>query len=146
MPDYVDKDELLAEIRECHRLHRENPDWGPDRYLTRRFVQMIMKMVDTYAMSPKWAGNGSNYIMEMKSLALETIVRKALLFDPESGKSAFSYYTTMIQRAFRRALYTENAQMQRVEKLKVRMNDGAFADPEPANDDYEDEIDEQMAA
>ena len=146
MPDYVDNAELLAEVRECHRRHRENPDWGPDRYLTRRFVEIIMKMVDTYAMSPKWAGNGSNYIMEMKSLALETVIRKALLFDPETSKRAFSYYTTMIQNAFRRALYIENSQTKTIENLKVRMNDGAFVDPEPANDDYEQEIDDQMAA
>ena len=140
--NYVEPEELLEEFRKSKKRQQEHPDKGPDHWITRKLTRLYMRMVYRIIEQNNWSGYGSNYLTEMESQALFEFSRYALSFPDNPPYNIFSYYTYMINFAFKRALKREKTQEKAVKAMLAQLELTELATPAVYHfeEESEDEI------
>lgn len=95
--DFVRNAELLQEVIKSKKRLGENPALKASA-MTPRLAQMLVMMVNRYAMLPNWYGY--SYNDEMKGDALVNLCNKWHKFDETKYSNPFAYYTTIIYTCF----------------------------------------------
>ena len=92
---HVDKKELLEEIKRCRKTG----------VVSDKLADFIVKMAKNYANKSNF--RNYSYVDDMVGYGIEMLFKGALKFDPEKSSQPFSYYTTVIHRAFLNFIATE---------------------------------------
>ena len=127
--NYVEPEELLEEFRKSKEKKLAYPQEGPDYWITRKLTRLYMRMVRRIIEQNNWSGYGSNYLMELESQALFEFSRYALNFPDNPPHNIFSYYTNMINFAFKRALKKEKTQEKAVKRMLAELELTELATP-----------------
>lgn len=135
--NYVEPEELLEEFRKSRQRREEHPTKDANYWVTRKLVRLYQRMVKHILEQNNWSGYGSNYLMELESQALFEFSRYALNFPDRPPHNIFSYYTNMINFAFKRALKKEKTQEKVVKQMLAEIELTLIA--EPIHYDFEEE-------
>jgi hypothetical protein len=110
-PHYVNNKEFTEAVAAWIAENSENDrdknrtEWTP---MTEYIAICIMKIVNHYALKPRW--RGYTYIDEMRSEAILTCVKYAHNFNVEKSNNAFSYFTQITEFSFRQIWNNEDTQ------------------------------------
>lgn len=140
--NYVEPEELLEEFRKSRQRKEEHPTEGADYWITRKLARLYMRMIKHILEQNNWSGYGSNYMMELESQALFEFSRYALNFPDNPPHNIFSYYTNMINFAFKRALKKEKTQEKAVKRMLAELELTMIA--EPIHYIFEEESDDEV--
>jgi len=107
---YVDNKELLAEVLACQ---------ANDRTMTNKLAIMLRKIVDHYTRRARLRGY-YNYDEDIKSHAMEDLVKSWWKFNREKGSNPFSYYTSCVWKSCLRYINQERHQQNITDALSIK--------------------------
>jgi hypothetical protein len=109
MADYINKEEMLAEILEYRLAVLKAKEEGIDKpSLSNSLMKKFMMITDGIARRPNF--NGYSFLDEMKSRANYSCIKKAHYFDPTKSDNPFGYYSRVIWREFLNVIKEEEKQ------------------------------------
>lgn len=109
MSDYINKEEMLAEIAAYRTIVLQAKEEGKEKPpLTNSLMKKFMLITDGIARRPNF--NGYSYLDEMKSRANFSCMKKAHYFDPTKSANPFGYYSRVVWREFLNVIKEEEKQ------------------------------------
>lgn len=96
--NYVNKDDLIAEIILSKKRLRGSNHLTPTEALTDKLVLMLKMLVDRFAQSGKW--RGYSYNDDYRSEAYLALCQNALKFDEQRFSNPFGYFTQIAKNSF----------------------------------------------
>lgn len=109
MADYINKEEMLEEIRAYRESVLKAREEGKEKPpLSNSLMKKFMMITDGVARRPNF--NGYSYLDEMKSRANFACMKKAHYFDPSKSDNPFGYYSRVVWREFLNVLKEEEKQ------------------------------------
>jgi hypothetical protein len=110
-PFYVDPKEFLADLVDHFQKLAVDPELQWPNNICRAFMLIVDGLGNNYRF------RNYTYLDEMKSDALETMLRYGKGFDPELGYNPFSYFNQVAWRAFQQRIKKEKRQTDIKEKF-----------------------------
>lgn len=109
MADYINKEEMLAEIAQYREIVIKAREEGKEKpTLSNSLMKKFMMITDGIARRPNF--NGYSYLDEMKSRANFSCMKKAHYFDPTKSDNPFGYYSRVVWREFLNVIKDEEKQ------------------------------------
>lgn len=126
-----------GEPRITVRSHYRNGQYSPEHWrLTRKMVQLLMRMVSAYARKGSW--RNYSYVDEMESSALLNLSQEVLKFDENKTDNPHAYITRCMQNAFIRELRNQKKHAVLADELRM---DAGLAPSYAAHDRHRAVID-----
>ena len=122
---YIKPAEFLPELEAYYAELKVNPDAPWPDGICRKFIQIVN------GLSKRYNFINYTYIDEMKSDALEIMMRYGKGFNPSLGYNPFSYFNRVAYRAFQQRIKKEKKQQDIKERFTIEtysQNSDAFVD------------------